>query len=176
MQLALAPAGNKVLTAKLRMGAIDKAAEKAWKETKEELAKGWIRELEHPNLNDFMVARRFGVFQGEKCRVIDDGKAAGINSTVGLPERYRLRDVTFLSALLVRAMEDPRSKGTKLVGRTLDLCSAYKQYGVSPADRSQILIAVRDTVSDAIFTPVLCLSALLVQYRVFLGRRPPRGR
>ena len=148
MQLALAPA----LTAKLRMGTLDGAAEKAWSETKEEMAKGWIQELVRPNLHDYMVARRFGVFQGEKCRVIDDGKAAGIDSTVGLPERY---DVTFLSALLVKAMEDPRSRGTKLLGRTLDLCSAYKQYGVSPEDRSQILIAVRDTDADVIryFTP-----------------------
>ena len=150
MQLALAPVRNQVLTTKLQMGTIDDAAKKAWGETKEEVSKGWIRELERPNLLDYMVARRFGVFQGEKCRVIDDGKAAGINSTVGLPERYRLHDVTFLSALLVRAMEDPRSKGTKVLGRTLDLCSAYKQYGVCATDRSRILIAVRDTDADTI--------------------------
>ena len=112
-------------------------------------------ELENPNLTDYMLARRCGVMQGPKCWVIDDGKAAGVNSAVGLPEKYGLRDVTFLSALLVKAMEDPRSKGTRILGRTLDLCSACKQYRVDPGDRSRILIAVRDTGHDRIryFTP-----------------------
>ena len=41
--------------------------------------------------------------------MIDDGKASGVNQTVGLPEGCRLHGVEFIAALLAKALDDPRS-------------------------------------------------------------------
>ncbi|CAE7480360.1 unnamed protein product [Symbiodinium sp. CCMP2592] len=90
---------------------------------------------------------RFGIIQGAKTRVIDDGKAAGINQTVGLPERFRLHNIDFISAFLVWAMMDPRAKGKQVSGKTIDLKWAYKQYAVDPSDREIFRILVLDTCS-----------------------------
>ena len=97
-----------------------------------------------------LVAPRFGVDQGTKVRVIDNGKMAGINSTIGLPEKFRLHDVTFIAAFIVCALGDKRSKGAQASGKTLDLKSAYKQYATRPEDRELMRIAAKDMSDGAV--------------------------
>ncbi|CAE7475642.1 unnamed protein product [Symbiodinium sp. CCMP2592] len=105
---------NAATLARVSSQPVDAVAEKAWSETLEEQQKGWLFEDPAPDLSSVLVARRFGIIQGAKTRVIDDGKAAGINQTVGLPERFRLHSIDFISAFLVWAMMDPRAKGKQV--------------------------------------------------------------
>ncbi|CAE7784940.1 unnamed protein product [Symbiodinium sp. CCMP2592] len=146
-QLRCASARNAATLARVSSQPVDAVAEKAWSETLEEQQKGWLFEDPAPDLSSVLVARRFGIIQGAKTRVIDDGKAAGINQTVGLPERFRLHNIDFISAFLVWAMMDPRAKGKQVSGKTIDLKWAYKQYAVDPSDREIFRILVLDTCS-----------------------------
>ena len=54
-----------------------------WAETLAELEKGWIWEDPDQSWNGKCVARRFGIHQGAKTRVIDDCTVCGLNQTVG---------------------------------------------------------------------------------------------
>ena len=140
-QLSTAEARNKAILAKVASHVCDDIATATWNETIQELEKGWIFEDKEPRLSSCLISRRFGVRQGAKVRVIDDGKASGINQTVGLPERFRLHGVEFISALLSKALDDPRSANAIIEGKTLDLTSAYKQYAVAPEDRNVFRLA-----------------------------------
>ena len=140
-QMKTAEARNKATLAKVASHVCDDIASATWEETTQELDKGWIFEDQQPHLDSCLISRRFGVRQGAKVRVIDDGKASGINQTVGLPERFRLHGVEFITALLSKALDDPRSANATIEGKTLDLTSAYKQYAVAPEDREVFRLA-----------------------------------
>ena len=59
-----------------------------WEETMNELGKGWIWRDESSSWEGKCVARRFGIKQGGKVRVIDDCSVCGLNQTVGLREKF----------------------------------------------------------------------------------------
>ena len=125
-----------------------------WDETVKELDKGWIWLDPCQDWDGKCVARRFGIYQGEKTRVIDDCSVCGLNQTVGLQERFVLQAVdqmcTMLCWSLKRAMP---GKHPPIVGRTFDLKSAYKQFGLRTEDRDLIRIA---TVDPSEGRPILC--------------------
>ena len=123
-QMSTAEARNKATLAKVASHVCDDIALAAWEETTQELEKGWIFEDKQPNLDSCLISRRFGVRQGAKVRVIDD-----------------LHGVEFISALLSKALDDPRSADAIVEGKTLDLTSAYKQYAVAPEDREVFRLA-----------------------------------
>ena len=150
MQLALAPAKKTLVERTLNVQPEGSVAEATWAETQAEAAQGWITEDKDASMERHLVAPRFGVDQGTKVRVIDNGKMAGINSTIGLPEKFRLHDVTFIAAFIVCALGDKRSKGAQVSGKTLDLKSAYKQYATRPEDRELMRIAAKDMSDGAI--------------------------
>ncbi|CAE7816673.1 unnamed protein product [Symbiodinium sp. CCMP2456] len=143
---------NAATLKKLEKQASDEVTKRAWSETLEEVAKGWIEEDEDPDLSATLVAKRFGLAQGLKTRVIDDCKACAFNLLTGIPEKYRLQGVEYLAAFLLRAMLDPRSRGARVSGRTLDLTSAYKQYAVNSLDRDTLRIGVKDTDTGRVRT------------------------
>ena len=144
MQLALAPAKKALVERTLNVQLEGSVAGATWAETQAEASKGWMTEDKNASMEKHLVAPRFGVDQGTKVRVIDNGKMAGINSTIGLPEKFRLHDVTFIAAFIVCALGDKRSKGAQVSGKTLDLKSAYKQYATRPEDRELMRIAAKD--------------------------------
>ena len=162
-QLSTAEARNKATLAKVASHVCDDTAAATWEETTQELEKGWIFEDKQPRLSSCLISRRFGVRQGAKVRVIDDGKASGINQTVGLPERFRLHGVEFISALLSKALDDPRSADAIIEGKTLDLTSAYKQYAVAPEDREVFRLAalIHPPKRSKCSGPAPCLSERL---------------
>ena len=143
-QLKTAKVRNQATIAKLANQASDEVTQQAWGETQEAVARGWLFEDCDPALDSVLIARRFGLKQGQKVRVIDDCKACSFNSTAGLPEKYRLHGVEFIAAFLLRCMQDPRSTGIEISGRTLDLTSAYKQYALHSTDRDVLRIGVAD--------------------------------
>ena len=144
-QLKTARPRNQATIAKLASQVPDDVSRKAWSETLEEVARGWLFEDPEPALDSVLIARRFGLKQGPKVRVIDDCKACSFNATTGFPEKYRLHGVEFIAAFLLRCMQDPRSQGVKISGRTLDLTWAYKQYALHAIDRDVLRIGVSDT-------------------------------
>ncbi|CAE7424313.1 unnamed protein product [Symbiodinium sp. CCMP2592] len=125
----------------------DETSRKAWAETQEEERKGWIFEDTAPDFSNIVLAHRFGLEQKNKVRVIDNGKDCGLNMACGLPEKFTLHGVDVLAAVFLELLNMPRDRLFKLVGKTIDLVSAYKFYPVHPLDRQHLRIGVFDTDS-----------------------------
>ena len=118
--------------------------EAAWAETQKEIDAGWSWIANDGQRTDLFIALRFALRQGPtKVRLIDDCTINGLNGTIGLRERFELHTVDKLAAMLVTALGQASAEGLKgWVGRTFDLKSAYKQYGIHPFDREHLRLAV----------------------------------
>ena len=115
----------------------------AWAETQSEIDAGWVWVDDDADLSEVCVAMRFGVVQGDKIRVIDDCTICGLNSTIGLQERFELRTIDKFASFVAHAFSTGADRNmSSLSGRTFDLKSAYKQYGLHPFDRKLLRIAV----------------------------------
>ena len=116
--------------------------EKVWEETMQELERGWISE---PKSQPFeFVAKRFGLVQKNKVRMIDDFTICGVNGAFGLKEKLRVQSVDELSSYLALVMNDPGFPAKlNLVGRTYDLKSAYKQFGLDVFHSNHCRVGVK---------------------------------
>ena len=114
--------------------------------------------------DDWMCTRRFPIVQGPKVRIIDDCLQSGLNSAYAAYNKLRLMDAdAFISLvlLIIKCSRHPGSKlvldsgevldvrrhpgwgdGLDLLGKTLDLASAYKQLGCKPETTfNRVLVA-----------------------------------
>ena len=112
-----------------------------WEETMSELEHGWIFEDTSGSLVGEVIAKRFGLRQGEKLRVIDDCSIAGLDFSVGLSEKFQLHTIDQLAAMV--SSRCGRRQHPKVYGRTYDLKSAYKQFPVASEDRDILRLAVQ---------------------------------
>ena len=124
---------------------VDEVAEQAWAETKIEEEKQWVFRDRTFDPSQILLARRFGLAQKSKVRVIDDGKGCSLNTTVGLCEKYNLDGIDVLAATLLVVMERAAGSPLQLRGKTFDLVSAYKHFPIHPEDREIFRIGVLDT-------------------------------
>ena len=116
----------------------------AWEETLDEVNKGWLRESTTFDIHSCASAKCFLLQQSEKVRLIDDFSVCGVNSTYSLPEKLRVHCVDILTAFVATLMDRPDlPDGFGLVGRTFDLKSAYKQYGVDVFHADFLRVAVK---------------------------------
>lgn len=149
-----------------------------WQQTLEEKEMGWLKgPFAEPEIDsmvgssDWLATRRFPLEQREKNRLIDDALASGLNSAFGTSNKLTLYDVDTLVSMLVlvtRALQHPRtplltSNGGELplqvssawerphevLGRTMDLQSAYKQLGPFMGDLWNRVIMVFDPHSKS---------------------------
>ena len=113
-----------------------------YRKTLEEVEFGWatgpLRLEDLPA--DAVISRRFGLRQPGKIRLIDDLSASGINQTVQTAESPKPHSADFIAAMLLAVLQV--SKGSKLMGRSFDLKSAYKQLAISPNSLSFAFVAV----------------------------------
>ena len=134
---------NKSTEAKVQRRQEPDLEKATWVETEAELDKAWLWIDPDQDWKGKVVARRFGIRQGEKVRTIDDCSACGLNQTVGLQEKFQLHTVDQLCTMIAHSFELARDKPhPPLLGRTFDLKSAYKQYAISEETRSLLRIVV----------------------------------
>ncbi|CAL1147501.1 unnamed protein product [Cladocopium goreaui] len=67
-----------------------------WGETEHEIEQDWIWEDTTSDWTGKSVARRFGIRQGGKTRVIDDCTVCGLNLTVGTKEKFALQLINYV--------------------------------------------------------------------------------
>ena len=143
--------------------------QKVWAMTLEEKERGWIDgpfSKEEVSLRVgrlWVPSRRFGLQQGEKTRLIDDVSEFQTNGTVRLQEKLELGGIDEV-IMVARVLQEclcglctvvkttsgaelpvlvhPDWNGSKLLGRTLDLASAYKQLAIRPSDKDVAVLAV----------------------------------
>ena len=145
MVKSMAKGLNKMIYKQVESTADDDLASKTWTSTLDELEKSWVWRDVHSELGQVILAKRFGLQQREKVRVIDDCTVGGYNKAYGTREKLRVHAIDQLAAYLSwictemeERLDDP------VVGRTYDLRSAYKQFGVSLETRNLLRLAVWD--------------------------------
>ena len=113
-----------------------------WDETLLEVAKGWLKPSD--TTGECFVAKPFPVPQKDKVRMVDDFSICGVNGAYGLREKLRVQSVDELCSFLALMMDSANeSSFPSLVGRTYDLKSAYKQFGVDQWFAERLKIAVK---------------------------------
>ena len=120
-------------------------AEEVWELTKEELERGWAWIDDGCQASDHLLAKRFGLKQGDKTRLIDDCSVGGFNSTCGASEKLKIHAIDEMAAYIAWCLTSLGEDSMESVlGKTYDLKNAYKQYGIAGHDRSLLRIAVWD--------------------------------
>ncbi|MEM1010406.1 MAG: hypothetical protein AAGJ35_15540, partial [Myxococcota bacterium] len=91
--------------------------------------------------------------------MIDDYTICGVNATVGLPERLRVESVKDLTAAFLVGMDRAPNGASPLQigGKTYDLKSAYKQFGVSEQCVKKMKVALKHPQGHPVFYDVLAL-------------------
>ena len=103
--------------------------DEVWEETQTESSRSWTSPAE--TRQPKFLAKRFGLVQKNKIRMIDDFTCCGRNSAYGLTEKLRVQLVDELCSYLFMLVDnDAFEKGDSIVGRTFDLKSAYEQFEV----------------------------------------------
>ena len=131
----LADGLNKATREKMAQRQSPELEQATWNETLAELQSEWIWQAPDREEDIKVYARRFGLDQHGKIRVIDDCSCCGLNATVGVVERFVVHAIDRMASMLAYALEVSKDASTSLCGRTCDLKSAYKQFPVSCKDR-----------------------------------------
>ena len=136
---------NQMIFAQVNATSDDELAKATWENTLEEIEKQWVWRDVTSDISEVVLAKRFGLQQKNKIRVIDDCSLGGYNKTYGTKEKLRVHAIDQIAAYLSWiCTELGEQLDDELVGRTYDLRSAYKQFGVSAETRSQLRLLVCD--------------------------------
>ena len=148
--LTLAKGFKGMVTSKLARRVDSDLDAATWEETVHEVENGWLW-VDPTQPPTCCYAMRLGLRQKEKIQVIDDCSICGLNATVGLKERFKLQTVDRVASMLIHAFEVASPEALSgIVGRTFDLNSAYRQFGICDQDRNMLRILVRNPVSSSI--------------------------
>ena len=132
----------------------DEVAQGLWQEALEQAqdGSGWLygpyseRELDDLFPEGWVPSRRFGVQQGDRTRAIDDLRASLVNATCTATDKIVLQDIDVVAQTARKFLEAVASRKQagqrQLVGRALDLKSAYKQLASAPCDGWASILAV----------------------------------
>ncbi len=152
----MAPGLNKSIVGRLKQeDDLDPTMVQTWEKTQEEVSLGYIWPDSESKVENVLLAKRFGLLQrAGKLRVIDDCSVGGLNGTLGTREKYRIHAIDKCAAYLAHMLDLnlALAKDVKVKGRTFDMKSAYKQYGISSEDRElvSIRLAVRNPVDHCV--------------------------
>lgn len=139
-----------------------KLDKQVWDQTMDEVQSKWLAgPFTENQVHDlvgsqqWLATRRFPLVQGDKVRLIDDALVSGLNSGYGASNKLHLFDVDVLVALILRVGKELPHRSSlwgdsvRMVGRTLDLSSAYKQLGAFMDEQWQRIIVVYDPNSKS---------------------------
>ena len=111
-----------------------------------EVQRGWLQgPLDWGVLtSDSTVSRRFPLEQSGKVRPIDDLSQSQINSTVTCFEQATVDGPDVICAFAVFLMRCLKAAGrsTEILGRSLDLASAYRQLAISAESMKHAFLSV----------------------------------
>ena len=120
--LLMAKGLNKMILEQASSQAGTELATKTWQSTKEELEKGWVWLDPSGSTTGVILAKRFGLEQKTKLRVIDDCTVGGWNKTCGSLEKLRIHAIDEMVAFIAWTMSDiDPTISRKMVGKTYNL-------------------------------------------------------
>ena len=159
-----------------RVGADQEIAKAVYDETQQQLRDGWVKgpftaaQLDMKYDGCWVPSKRFGVRQGSKIRAVDDFSEFLINASVTATEKLQLFGLdevvttarTFVGCDFLLADEGLQNlwcsdevKGfpgpwRSILGRALDLKSAYKQLARHPEDSWASILAVWNSTTQSV--------------------------
>ena len=144
---------NLALRYMTRSSGDDELDNKLWEKTVSEVGKGWmLGPLPWSALGDSdTVSRRFPLEQSGKVRPIDDLSQSQINATVTCYEQATVDGPDVICAFatyLMRRLAD-QGRSTELLGRSLDLASAYRQLAIADDSRRHAFLSVYNPTSKS---------------------------
>ena len=119
----------------------------------EESSKGWLTFCQDgPVPESHVVSPRFGVKQKNKIRPIDNFKSSCVNAACGVQEKVAMDGIHEIVSLCLRWLRrrKPLSAEDRILGRTWDLKSAYKQLAVKREHKRFALICAVDPESNRV--------------------------
>ena len=124
-----------------------------WDKTMLEVERGWLLgPLPWDSLEeDATLSRRFPLEQAGKVRPIDDLSQSQINSTVTCYEQATVDGPDVISAFatyMMRCLAD-NGRSTELIGRSLDLASAYRQLAIADDSLCHAYLSVYDPEKES---------------------------
>ena len=131
--------------------------EELWQKSMEEVDKGWS---EGPFSLDqapegAIFSKRFAIQQGKKVRPIDDLSQSFLNACFGSEGKIELHDAETITAAILMFM---RRSDADLVGKTIDLKSAYRQLPLSTEALRMSFVAVKcPRTGQVMLFRLLCL-------------------
>lgn len=124
-----------------------------WSKTLAEVEQGWLRgPLSWDDLPvGAAVSRRFPLSQSGKVRPIDDLSQSQVNSTVNTFEQATVDGPDVICSYAVYLMRCLSERGlpTGLLGRSLDLASAYRQLAIADESLQHSFLSVYDPSSGS---------------------------
>ena len=124
-----------------------------WAATVEESSKGWLTFSQDVSVPEsHVVSSRFGVKQKNKIRPIDNFKSSCVNAACGVQEKVAMDGIDEIVSLCLHWLRrrKPLSAEDRILGRTWDLKSAYKQLAVKREHKRFALICVVDPESNRV--------------------------
>ena len=117
-----------------------------YEETVKEVSRGWLEgPIELASMPEgSSISRRFGIWQKDRYRCIDDYSASLVNSSCSVYETPFLHTIDMSCALLDCWMREMATKGKQqpLLGRSFDLKAAYRQLFIAEGHRKHAFISV----------------------------------
>eukprot|EP00435_Cladocopium_sp_Y103_P046974 s90_g13.t1 len=145
MVRSMAKGLNQMIFAQVNSTEDKELSRATWENTLEEVEKQWVWRYVTSDVSDVILAKRFGLEQKSKVRVIDDCSIGGYNKAYGTKEKLGVHAIDQLAAYLSWLCTEMSDElDNEVVGRTYDLRSAYKKFGVSSETRDLLRIMVWD--------------------------------
>ena len=130
--------------------------------TKEEVEKGWLSGPHKQFGTSGRISRRFAVVQSQKVRPVDNYNESQVSDAVTIANRCTVDGVDTIAATGAMYLQGMREHHTadRLLGRSFDLKSAYRQLAVSDASLKWARLAVYDPheASTRSFSSIRCRS------------------
>ena len=145
---------NQALRYMTRSSGDSELDQKLWDKTNSEVEKGWmVGPLPWTVLESGdTVSRRFPLEQSGKVRPIDDMSQSQINATVTCYEQATVDGPDVICAFATFLMKSLSAHGqpTALLGRALDLASAYRQLAITDGSRKHAFLSVYNPSSPGV--------------------------
>ena len=144
--LASSERSNKAVIHSTKGSGSDLIDSELWAKTMEEVGKGWLTGPHTSFQTQGRVSRRFAVVQSQKVRPVDNYSESQVNDAVTITNRCTVDGVDTIAACGAVYLQGllKRSPFDRLLGRSFDLKSAYRQLAVSDSSLKWARLAVYD--------------------------------
>ena len=144
--LASSERSNKAVIHSTKGSGSDLIDSELWAKTMEEVGKGWLTGPHTSFQTQGRVSRRFAGVQSQKVRPVDNYSESQVNDAVTIANRCTVDGVDTIAACGAVYLQGllKRSPFDRLLGRSFDLKSAYRQLAVSDSSLKWARLAVYD--------------------------------